>query len=164
MGGWVVDTVAAAPQQGGAIVVIDEDSYAASIRMYNQSADPSRYRVKVTRADADSSETNPLYDRLCELVNPERPPWSEFSAMVSEAVKVRQDNLRRIIRDERNSWTRWPPNDCNVQILVPHAGDAVPEGAKRQITSPYDCLESRRDADVRERLTEEPFAMKGKSG
>jgi hypothetical protein len=98
MGGWVVDTIHTAPNQGGSIVVIDEDGYAASIRMYNQSADPSRYRVRVMRAASEASEPNPMYDRLLEFVDPEQPPWSDFSKEVAEAVEDRRRNLKKIIR------------------------------------------------------------------
>ena len=80
------------------MVVIDEDGYAASIRMYNQSADRSGYRVSVARADSETSEPNPMYDRLRELVNPEQPPWSNFSKKVAEAVDERRRNLKKIIR------------------------------------------------------------------
>jgi len=98
MGGWVVDTIHTAPHQGGSIVVIDEDGYAASIRMYNQSADPSRYRVRVVRAASEAGEHNPVYDRLLELVDPEQPPWSDFSKKVAEAVEERRRNLKEVIR------------------------------------------------------------------
>ena len=98
MGGWVVDTIHTAPRQGGSIVVIDEDGYAASIRMYTQSADPSSYRVSVARADGENGEPNPMYDRLLELVEPEQPPWSDFSKKVAEAVEERRRNLKQVIR------------------------------------------------------------------
>ena len=98
MGGWVVDTIHTAPRQGGSIVVIDEDGYAASIRMYNQSADPSSYRVNVARADGENGEPNPVYDRLLELVDPEQPPWSDFSKKLAEVVEERRRNLKKVIR------------------------------------------------------------------
>lgn len=98
MGGWVVDTIHTAHRQGGSIVVIDENGHAASIRMYNQSADPSRYRVRVARAGGEDGEPNPMYDRLLELVNPEQSPWSDFSKKVAEAVEERRRNLKEIIR------------------------------------------------------------------
>ena len=98
MGGWVVDTIHTAPYQGGSIVVIDEDGYAASIRMYNQSADPSGYRVRVVRAASQAGEPNPVYYRLLELVDPEQSPWSDFSKKMAEAVEERRRNLKEIIR------------------------------------------------------------------
>ena len=79
-------------------MVIDEDGYAASIRMYNQSADPSNYGVSVARADGEVGEPNPLYDRLLELVQPEQPPWSDFSKKVVEAIEERRRNLKKVIQ------------------------------------------------------------------
>jgi hypothetical protein len=97
-GGWVIDTTYAAPRQGGAMVVVDEEGYAASIRMYNQSADPSSYQVSVAQANNDAREFNPLYDRLTKLVRPDQPPWSEFSSKVAEAVEERRRILKEVIR------------------------------------------------------------------
>jgi hypothetical protein len=98
MGGWVVDTIHTAPRQGSSLVVIDEDGYAASIRMYNQSADPSSYRVRVARADGENGEPNPLYDWLLELVQPEQPPWSDFSKKVAKTIEERRRNLKEVIQ------------------------------------------------------------------
>jgi hypothetical protein len=78
--------------------VIDEDGYAASIRMYNQSADPSSYRVRVARADGENGEPNPLYDWLLELVQPEQPPWSDFSKKVAKTIEERRRNLKEVIQ------------------------------------------------------------------
>ena len=79
-------------------MVIDEEGYAASIRMYNQSADPSRYRVSVARADSETNGPNPMYDWLLEFVKPEQPPWSDFSKKVAAAVEERRRNLKKVIR------------------------------------------------------------------
>lgn len=89
-GGWVVDTAGPAPRHGGAIVVIDDDGYTASIRMYNQLNDSEKYKVEVSRVEGDGNGINPLYGRLRELINPESRPWSEFSENVAKAVKERQ--------------------------------------------------------------------------
>ena len=101
-GGWVVDTTKSAPTQGAAIVVIDEDGNAASVRMYNQSEKPSAYRVRVTRA-GDALEPNPLYDAISELVKPGGPPWSDFSAKVAEVVVQRHRNLAKVIQKTSDS-------------------------------------------------------------
>ena len=98
-GGWVVDTPETAPHQGGAIVVIDEDGHAASIHMYKQSDDRSSYRVTVEKADKETA--NPLYDRLVEIIDPEQPPWSEFSRLAAETVKQRHADMDEIIRRAR---------------------------------------------------------------
>jgi hypothetical protein len=52
----------------------------------------------VARADGETSEPNPVYDLLLELVDPERPPWSEFSKKLAAAVKERRRNLKEVIR------------------------------------------------------------------
>src|SRR5205807_8784895 len=44
-GGWVVDSLKPAPLQGGAVILIDEALNVASLRVYNQAADASSYRV-----------------------------------------------------------------------------------------------------------------------
>ena len=78
--------------------MIDEDGYAASIRMYNQSDDASKYRVTVARADNGGDAPNPLYDQLVEIIIPDRPPWSEFSERVAAAVEERHRNMEEVIR------------------------------------------------------------------
>ncbi len=95
-GGWVVDSIAAAPQTGGAIVVIDADGNAASVRMYNEADDPAAYRVTVARAGGDGAADNPLYDSLRTLVTPDEAPWSDFSREVAAAVRDRHETLRRL--------------------------------------------------------------------
>lgn len=100
-GGWVVDTPETAPHQGGAIVVIDEDGHAASIHMYKQSNDRSSYRVAVAKADKEGKTPNPLYDRLVEIIDPEQPPWSEFSRLAAKTVEERHVNMEEIIRRAR---------------------------------------------------------------
>ena len=97
-GGWVVDTIETAPNQGGAIVVIDEDGHAASIRMYNQSDDPASYRVRVERADRGGASPNPLYEQLSECIDPDRPPWSDFSRLAEKAVTARHDYMEKVIK------------------------------------------------------------------
>lgn len=97
-GGWVIDTPETSPRQGGAIIVIDEDGYAASIRMYNQSDDASKYRVTVAQADRGGLTPNPLYNQLLDIINPDRPPWSEFSEQVAATVDERHRNMEEVIR------------------------------------------------------------------
>lgn len=93
-GGWVVDSVEADSRKGGAIVVVDEEGYAASVRMYNEAKDPGDYAVKVAQADGGGG--NPLYESLCALVKPDRPPWSAFSGEVAKAVEDRHRILREV--------------------------------------------------------------------
>jgi predicted phosphodiesterase len=95
-GGWVVDGDEPDPRKGGAIVVIDDAGNAASVRMYNEAADPAVYAVTVARAGGEGD--NPLYDSLRALVQPERPPWSAFSAEVAKAVEERWKTFRDLPR------------------------------------------------------------------
>ncbi|MDH3231346.1 MAG: metallophosphoesterase [Alphaproteobacteria bacterium] len=95
-GGWVVDSDAPAARQGGAIVVIDDDGNAASVRMYNEAADPGDYAVDVKQAGGEGGGDNPLYDSLRALVKPDQPPWSAFSGEVAKAVAERCKTFREI--------------------------------------------------------------------
>ena len=96
-GGWVVDSDAPVPRHGGAIVVIDDDGNAASVRMYNEAADPGDYAVTVAQADGDR-DGNPLYDSLRALVKPDQKPWSAFSDEVAKAVAERWKTFGEMAR------------------------------------------------------------------
>jgi hypothetical protein len=89
-GGWVVETVAAAPVRGGAVVLVDDDLNAVSIQMYTENADPHKYRVVV----ADEAQLqNPLQAAVAAFVNPNNAPWNTFSDAVAREVYVRQQDL-----------------------------------------------------------------------
>jgi len=95
-GGWVVDSPRVAPFQGGAAVLIDEDLNVASLRMYNQSANRSSYRVKL-HAVGDG-DANPLYQRLSALVRPDEGPWKAFSSAAVTLVDQRHGALDVLLR------------------------------------------------------------------
>jgi UDP-2,3-diacylglucosamine pyrophosphatase LpxH len=93
-GGWVVDTIDTNPLQGAAAILVDEDLHVASLRLYDQQANASDYRVQVapvTDADAD------LVKRLNEIVRPEEGCWAALSKAVSVAVPERHRALSTII-------------------------------------------------------------------
>jgi hypothetical protein len=92
----VVDGDEPNTRKGGAIVVIDDDGNAASVRMYNEAKDPGDYAVKVAQAEGDAGGGNPLYDSLRALVKPDQPPWSAFSGEVAKAVEERWKTFREI--------------------------------------------------------------------
>jgi hypothetical protein len=96
-GGWVIDTIDPLPAQGGAIVVVDDQGHVTSIRMYDQSEGPRPSPVSVACADPDGEEANPLYAHLKRIVDPDQPPWSDFTKLLTEAVAVRRQNLKEII-------------------------------------------------------------------
>ena len=100
-GGWVVDSLKPSPTQGGAVILLDEDLNAVSLRAYNQSPDPSSYRIRlavVDGADGTAADGNPFYRRLQELVDAERQPWSGLSAAAAALVPERHQDLARLLK------------------------------------------------------------------
>jgi len=98
-GGWVVDTVERQSQHGGAVILIDEDLNAASVRMYNEADDPKTYSVEVTQANP-GEKNNPLYERIRWQVDPSEDPWKAFSDTVADEVPVRAQHLHNRIESD----------------------------------------------------------------
>jgi UDP-2,3-diacylglucosamine pyrophosphatase LpxH len=96
-GGWIVDTDDTEPIHGGAVVLIDEDLNAVSLRMYNENEDPGKYAVRVEQAKK-AAEPNDLYDRISALVDPGQDPWKTFSMTAARTVDIRREHLRARIR------------------------------------------------------------------
>jgi hypothetical protein len=94
-GGWVVDATEPRPYHGGAAVLFDEDLNSASLRFFNQIADPSSYRVAV----AHCGDPNPFSTKLAALVEPEADPWKKFSGDAAELVEERRECLDTIIKE-----------------------------------------------------------------
>ncbi len=93
-GGWVVDSVKRQPLHGGAVILIDEDLNAASLRMYNEADNPADYKVWVSEAAHPGDAPGPLFSRIHPLVDPKQAPWKDFSDSVARAVNVRAQDLR----------------------------------------------------------------------
>lgn len=93
-GGWVVETVDPQPLHGGAVVLIDENLDASSLRMYNESNDLNKYSVRVEEAIHPGDKKNPFHERIQGLVNISQTPWIDFSTAVAREVSVRAQNLR----------------------------------------------------------------------
>lgn len=102
-GGWVVETVEPQPLQGGAMVLVDENLNAVSIRLYNEASAPEEYTVRVEEATHGTEERNPFFKRMRKLVDPGMDPWKSFSDTVARAVRVREQNLRARINEKRSS-------------------------------------------------------------
>ena len=97
-GGWVVDTPAPNPIEGGALILIDETLGVASLRMYNESADAGRYTVTVEdAATATGGTPGPFCDALRAKVQPAMDPWATFSAAAAREVSLRNDQLRALM-------------------------------------------------------------------
>jgi UDP-2,3-diacylglucosamine pyrophosphatase LpxH len=97
-GGWVVDTVDLQSSHGGAVVLLDEQLNMTSLRMYNESADPSKYAVTVQTATPPNDEPNPLHERVSQLVEASKNPWKSFSETVAAEVPRRVENLKSKIK------------------------------------------------------------------
>lgn len=100
-GGWVVETVDPMPLHGGAMVLVDDGMNVVSVRMYNESADPGGWGVRVEEATDGAAEPNPLCRYVRGLVDPSRDPWKTFSDTAARAVRVRAQNLRARINAKR---------------------------------------------------------------
>jgi hypothetical protein len=94
-GGWVVDTTEPEPVQGAAAILLDENLSAVSVRLYNQSPDVSQYRVRLERADPGPDDE--FFERISQLVDPDRQPWSGLSRLVAELVQQRHAALATMI-------------------------------------------------------------------
>jgi hypothetical protein len=100
-GGWIVESVAPEQLHGGAVILVDENLNTVSLRMYNEAEDPSKYEVKVKEATHEGEEKNPLFRRISNLVKPAEDPWKTFSAIAARTVRIRAQNLRARINEQR---------------------------------------------------------------
>jgi hypothetical protein len=94
-GGWVVDTLVVEPLHGANVVLIDENLEVACVRLYNQVADKSAYRVRID--DGLPVEQGPFFQRLSGLISPGDEVWTRFSSAVADLVVERQEALKTII-------------------------------------------------------------------
>lgn len=92
-GGWVVDTDSPDRRQGASVVVLSETLSAASVRLYNQTADGSASTVQVQSVDADTA----FADRLRAAIDPAAAPWSTLSSVVAVAVPERCQAHQRLV-------------------------------------------------------------------
>ncbi|MEE8574199.1 MAG: hypothetical protein V3T30_02200, partial [Thermodesulfobacteriota bacterium] len=92
-GGWVVDTPDTKPIHGGAVILIDEELNAASLRMYNEAELFGDYQVKVECAIYGSEEPNDLTKTVAAMIKNDQDPWRAFSTATARAVDVRHKNL-----------------------------------------------------------------------
>ena len=94
-GGWVVDTTLVNEMQGAAVVLVDDQANAASVRLYNQSDDPASYVVRL--APDPTGAPNELHDHLASSLDLTAEPWTSFSSAVAAAVRQRHEALPKII-------------------------------------------------------------------
>ena len=102
-GGWVVDKVDRQLLHGGAVILIDENLEATSLRMYNETKHPDKYTVSVQEARHPVDQPSVFHARIDGLVKGSYQLWESFSNAVAQAVKVRAQNLRARIQHADNS-------------------------------------------------------------
>lgn len=93
-GGWVVDKVERQSLYGGAVVLIDENLDATSLRLYNEASNVENYTVLVEEARHPGDHPSDFHRRIESLVNESASLWRIFSQVVARAVNVRAQNLR----------------------------------------------------------------------
>ncbi|MHC4249955.1 MAG: hypothetical protein ACYS9X_12580 [Planctomycetota bacterium] len=91
-GGWIVETVKREPLHGGAIVLLDKDLNATSLRVYNETDEAKGCPAVVQ--DSGGESDNPLHDRVKAEVLSEQSRWDELAQAVARGVKIRSDFLR----------------------------------------------------------------------
>jgi hypothetical protein len=102
-GGWVVDKEKPVPIHGASVLLVDEDCRVSALRMFNQSANATDYRVEIRpRPIGEATELDAWIAGRFDFGS---PPWSEFSRVVADEVSLRCRLLPKII--ERGlSYTR----------------------------------------------------------
>jgi hypothetical protein len=93
-GGWVVETTEPEPLHGGAVVLIDEELRATSLRLYHEGGDPADYRVSVEEASHVGERRSTFHQEVVERVNPAADPWRRFSELAAAAVQERAKMLQ----------------------------------------------------------------------
>jgi UDP-2,3-diacylglucosamine pyrophosphatase LpxH len=93
-GGWVVDTVTRQELYGGAVILIDENLEATSLRMYNEAKNLEGYAVRVQEAAFPGDPPGDFHRRIVDLFNQNPALWEDFSQTVARAVNVRAQNLQ----------------------------------------------------------------------
>ncbi|MBN2718467.1 MAG: metallophosphoesterase [Deltaproteobacteria bacterium] len=94
-GGWVVETVHPSPTHGASVVLVDEQLNCASLRMYNETANPSGDAVSLCKMERPGVPVNPLVERLSGQIHPEQSPWLDFSKAAAEAVVIRARAMKK---------------------------------------------------------------------
>ena len=92
-GGWVVDSLDTSEPAGWAVVLLDENLNAASLR-YPRSKEGKAGTIHVAQATGSSALPNPLHKRLLGLVDATQSPWSDFVTELDSSVAIHLENLR----------------------------------------------------------------------
>jgi hypothetical protein len=97
-GGWVVESQKPESVRGGAVVLVDENLDAVSLRMYNEADTSADYAVRVEEAKHVGERNSAFCERIRKLVKASKQPWKSFSVAVAESIDVRRKYLKARIR------------------------------------------------------------------
>ncbi len=100
-GGWVVDRPAPQLLYGGAVILIDENLDAVSLRMYNESANAADYAVAVAAAGPPPASPSPFYSWIKAGVRSDLSPWIEFSKAAAAAVDIHTGKIAQTLAGKK---------------------------------------------------------------
>jgi len=101
-GGWVVEKTEPEPMHGAAVVLLDDDLNATSLRLYNEMAYPEWYTVRVQDAAGVPTTPNAMTRHVRSLIVKTSSTWDDFSKTMTEEIHKHKKYLKqRIQRLER---------------------------------------------------------------
>jgi len=98
-GGWVVDRVEPQPLTGGALVLVSDELDVVSLRLYQQTPDPSSHRIVVETVEPGPGG-QAFAEHVESLVRDDEEPWTSFRQAVNELVLERRVVMREILEGE----------------------------------------------------------------
>ncbi len=84
-GGWIVESAEAVPVRGGAVILIDDDLNAVSLRIYNE----GDYMARVEEPRRPGEEHTDLYKAVKHNLDTYQAPWIQLKQCVEEEVDKR---------------------------------------------------------------------------
>jgi hypothetical protein len=100
-GGWVVDTIRRDPHHGAAVVLVDEEMNAVSLRLFNE----ERYEARVEEPLAPGQRHGALYAHLRGIVGAKPEPWRGLGTTVAREVELRAGHLAARLRRRQSGLT-----------------------------------------------------------
>jgi hypothetical protein len=89
---------------GAAVVLLDDDLNATSLRLYNETKYPSHYKVRVQEAGGASTKPNALTRYVRSLLEKTSAAWNEFSRITTEEIEKHKQYLKhRLDKLEKQS-------------------------------------------------------------
>lgn len=93
-GGWVLDTPEPRPEQGGAVVLIDEDLTAVNLRFYLE----GQYAVCAEEPLSPGQGHSALWEYVNAIVRREADPWRSFCETAAREAGMRVENFKKRVK------------------------------------------------------------------